>query len=80
MKRQQYRATLWSVNEQISEGIAYAHNSGVRKSEALARDYARAHGIMLHGSKPNRDESGYARIWRSEDGTHEVIASVVRVP
>lgn len=76
MKRQAYRATLWRVNELISEDVAYAHNSGVRKSEALARQYARDQGVILTGDKPERDEYGYTRVWRSDAG-HEVIACVV---
>lgn len=77
MKRQQFRATLWQVNELVSEDVAYAHNSGVRKSEALVRDFARSHGVIMHGGKPRRDETGYARIWKSADGSLEVVASVI---
>jgi hypothetical protein len=79
MKRQKFSVALLRGVEFIAEDTAYAHNSGVRKSEALAREYARAHGIILHGGKPHRDDSGYIRFWRSDDGQHEVTASVVPV-
>lgn len=79
MKRQKYNATLWRVNELIAEDVAYAHNSAVRKSEALVRQYARDHGVIMHGGTPHRDENGYARIWRSADGSLEVVTSVIPV-
>ena len=79
MKRQTYKATLWRVNELVSEDVAYAHNSGVRKSEALVREFARDHGVMMHGDKPRRDKEGYTRVWRSPDGSHELMAVVIAV-
>lgn len=79
MKRQRYSAAIFtSLGDQIGDSaIAYAHNSGVRASEKLVREYARAHGVMMHGGQPHRDETGYARIWKAEG--HEVIASVIQV-
>lgn len=78
--RQEYRATLQLAGgEELARDKAYAHNSGVRRSEALARSYAREHGVMLHGDKPVRDEHGYARTWRTVDGGHIVFATVVKL-
>lgn len=79
MKRQTYKASIWAVADQLAEDTAYAHNSGVRKSEALVRRYARDNGVIMHGGKPHRDENGYARIWRSADGSHELVATVIPV-
>ena len=79
MKRQTFKASVWRANELLSEGVAYAHNSGVRKSEALVREFARDRGVMMYGEQPNRDDEGYTRIWRSSDGQHELVACVIPV-
>lgn len=78
MQRERYLVTLCQGGELVADGLAYAHNSGVRKSESLAREYAREHGVVLHGSKPIRDEHGYTRWWRSVDGIHELTAFVAK--
>jgi hypothetical protein len=77
MKRQQFTASLSRGDELIAKAIAFAHNSGVRQSEALARAYARERGVMLHGDTPARDESGYVRVWRTADQSVALIARVV---
>lgn len=80
MQRKTFKVVLSGpLGDTISEDIAYAHNSSVRKSEALVRSYARSHGVIMHGSKPVRDEEGYSRVWRSSDSTHEVVASTFEV-
>lgn len=76
MKRQAYKVTLWRPeNDLIWEATAYAHNSGVRKSEELVRRFARENGLTMTGGKPHRDENGYVRIWRGSG--REVTACVV---
>jgi hypothetical protein len=59
---------------QIDQGIAYAHNSAVRTSEALVRGYARTRGIIMTGDQANRDGAVYTRRWHAPG--HEVIATV----
>ena len=80
MRRQKFSASIWKVTDELARAEAFAHNSGVRKSEGLVREYARRHGVIMHGGKARRDhENGYTRIWRSEDGAHEVVAVVIPV-
>lgn len=58
-------------------------NAAIRASEALARDYAREHGIVLHGDRPTvygpvaQPGSVYRRTWRS--GGTVLFAEVVEV-
>lgn len=74
MRRTPYRATLTENGIQIDHGIAYAHNSAVRKSEALVRTYARDHGVIMTGDKSSIDGAVYTRRWYAPG--HEVIATV----
>lgn len=74
MRRIPYRATLTENGIQISHGVAYAHNSAVRKSEALIRDYARSHGVIMTADKAQRDGAVYTRRWQAPG--HEVTATV----
>lgn len=76
MKRQPFRASITTpLGNVLADKVTYAHNSGIRATEALVRSYARHHGVVMHGEKPHRDETGYARIWRAEG--HELVAVVV---
>lgn len=74
MRRIQYLATLTENGIQIEHADAYAHNSAVRKSEALVRTYARTRGITLTGEKPTRVGALYTRRWHAPG--REVIATV----
>ena len=77
MKRQKFRVAIYRGTEELATDEAFAHNSGVRKSEALVREFARGHDTLMQGAQPHRDENGYARIWR--DGVHEIVAVVIPV-
>lgn len=69
MKRQEYRVILSTDDDPLyREVVAYALNSGVRKSEALVRDLARDKGTVFTGEKPARDETGYRRVWTDPQG------------
>ncbi|WP_100492776.1 hypothetical protein [Mycobacteroides abscessus] len=74
MRRTPYLATLTENGTQIEHADAYAHNSAVRKSEALVRKHARTRGITLTGDKPTRDGTVYTRRWHAS--TCEVIVTV----
>lgn len=78
MKRQKYIAKLYYQLEPgyVGHSIKYAHNSAVRETEAMAREYARKHGVELLGGKPSRDAHGYSRTWESADGQHRLLAHV----
>lgn len=52
-----------TAGEVVSQDVAYAMNSAIRKSEALARDLARNHGVMLAGHAPSREGNHYRREW-----------------
>lgn len=72
MKRQSYRATLTVDGNIVSDAVGYAWNSTVRKSEMLARVYARSLGVILHGGTPECEgekfnRTSYRRAW-STDG------------
>lgn len=65
MQRTPHLATLTENGTQIEHADAYAHNSAVRKSEALVRNYARTRGITLTGDKPTRVGTFYTRRWHA---------------
>lgn len=67
MRRTQYMAALTENGTQIAHADAYAHNSAVRKSEALVRTYARNRGITLAGDRPTREGTLYIRRWYAPD-------------
>lgn len=78
MKRTMFAVTLtdYATNETVSETVAYASNSGVRESEALARTQARATGEPLSAGKPERDERGYRRMWTGDRTGRKYLATV----
>jgi len=85
MKRRTYLAHLieTSTDNEISWKETYAWNSGIRASEALVREYARAEGIIFTGGKPWIDmpESPYktyTRTWTDPSG-YSVTATVTEV-
>lgn len=77
MKRQKFRVALYRGTDEIARDESFAHNSGVRKSEALVRAFAREHDTLMIGASPHRNDEGYSRQWT--DGTHTVIAVVIPI-
>lgn len=78
MKRTTYQVVLANAaGVPMRHERTYAHNSGVRKSEALVREYARELGTSFHGDRPVRDESGYRREW--DNGAGITVTALVYV-
>ena len=67
MTRKTYTVTVETDDgSKIGATVAYAMNSGIRKSEAIVREYARARGVYYLGDMPYRDSEGrYRRTWQS---------------
>lgn len=65
MKRRTFTAELFRAGEHepIATATAYAMNSTIRASEALAREYARGRRIILDGALPSHKGDTYRRAW-----------------
>lgn len=77
MKRQTYHVTLTdSHGRLVGQTVAYAMNSGIRASEQLAREYARAEHTVLEGFQPERSDMTYVREWVTPCGGRLLTALV----
>lgn len=65
MKRRTFIAALYRAGESdpFVTSTAYAMNSAIRATEALAREYARGRQIILTGQLPSREGNVYRRAW-----------------
>lgn len=78
MKRRTYTALVTDHTgaHHIATKEAYAWNSGIKATEAIVREVARAAATIYTGSKPvvqggpvNTPGSTYTRSWTAKDGT-----------
>lgn len=77
MTRTQFRATIRIDGVVVDADTAYAFNSAIRRTEALARTYARRHGVVLHGGPSSSTGEKYARTnYRREWSNGTVVAIV----
>jgi hypothetical protein len=73
MKRRNFRAVVTdnSGNTFIGERDTFAWNSAIKATEAITREYARAHTTIYHGGRPvvmEDPERIYRREWTSSTG------------
>lgn len=56
-----------------SDGTCRSFNGGVRRSEAIVREYARTVGVLFEGDQPyvEKQPNGkeYRRFWQAVDGS-----------
>ena len=77
MKRRYFIAELVDNGRTIAMSEAYAMNSAIRASEALARDYARDHSMVLNGEQPTRYGQIYTRRWVGPDVVLKAVVAEV---